>query len=109
MSASIEFRAPRPEALSVKRGRPAKFTAEMQAALADRPGEFGVIQTGVKSASRISVLRREHAGFEFVGEKQEDGTLTVFARVPAPVEAPKPARKRASRAKGPAVKAPAAE
>lgn len=95
---TLEFRAPRANVTTGKRGRPEKFTPEIRAALAANVGEFAVVQTGIKSASRATVLRKRYAaeGFEFVAEKGEDGLVTILARAVAP-EAP--ARKRAPRAK----------
>ena len=84
----IVFEQPAASTLARRRGRPEKFTPEIRAALAARPGEFAVIQTGLKSASRASVLKRnfEAQGFEFLPEKTEDGTFKIFARAVAPVE-----------------------
>lgn len=104
MSDTIVFEAPSQSALSRRRGRPEKFTAEIRDALAAQPGQFAVVQTGIRSMSRVSVLKAKYPGFEFVGEKTAEGEVKVFARVPAPVEpepVPAPAAKRVrpSRAK----------
>lgn len=85
---------------TVKRGRPEMFNDEFRAALAGNPGEFAVLQTGVKGRSRVSALRKAYPAYEFVGvvtetgtrknrknEEVKDETLKIYVRLPKPAEA----------------------
>lgn len=78
----VVFRDPKPQTLSGGRGRPSLFSEAIQAALRENPGKFAVVQTGITSKSRVSVLRAKNPGFEFVAEADEDneGQIVIFGR-----------------------------
>jgi len=95
-----EFVTTLPESVTregAKRGRPSIFTEQMQADLTANPGQYAVLQEGVKGYTRVSALRKAHEGFEFNGvvtghverENKEGKTvtepvLTIYVRKPVP-------------------------
>lgn len=113
---SVVFETPGESVTLGRRGRPATFNDEIKAALAEKPGEWAVLQTEVKGRSRVSALRAKNQGYEFKGQVtgHEAGTtaagepkmteiVKIFVRLavtdtPAPAEveaeAPKVTTKR---------------
>jgi hypothetical protein len=80
-----------------KRGRPALFNETLQAEVKASPGQWAVLQEGVKGRSRVSTLRKAHPSFEFrgavtghaertnkKGETVTDEILTIYVQAPAP-------------------------
>jgi hypothetical protein len=106
---ALQFVTEVPASVSTgKRGRPALFNETLQAEVKAAPGQWAVLQEGVKGRSRVSTLRKAHPDFEFrgavtghetrenkKGETVTDEILTIYVQAPAP--APKQRRKAADK------------